>query len=214
MVKKLGKYYLIITTAIVVFTMSFLFLTPDKVAVTKEQPDQLTLELLQEVFPETSSFNYNEEADIYTIYDMSTNQIGYAFFTSGPMVILVGLEDRETIKGIFVVSHEESPKYWEFIETLNFFDQFNGLKMEDCALTDYGGAVDAASGATISSMSVVDIVKEVALTKVFPVESPTESKMDWQIKLALAVVIPFILIPVIFIWYATIRQSTGKRSYS
>jgi transcriptional regulator of nitric oxide reductase len=112
MVKKLGKYYLIITTAIVVFTMSFLFLTPDKVAVTKEQPDQLTLELLQEVFPETSSFNYNEEADIYTIYDMSTNQIGYAFFTSGPMVILVGLEDRETIKGIFVVSHEESPKYW------------------------------------------------------------------------------------------------------
>jgi len=135
--------------------------------------DQQTLEMLEEIFPQASF--YILEDDIYIIYNNSRNEIGYAFYAEGrgyygKIVILVGLEDKETIRGMTVVLQYESWAYWDMLVRNNFFDQLVGLRIEDCALKkkygEGGGQVDGVTGATVSSKAVVDIVREAALEKV------------------------------------------------
>jgi Na+-translocating ferredoxin:NAD+ oxidoreductase RnfG subunit len=132
--------------------------------------DQQTLEMLKGIFPKASFYTLKD--DIYFIYDKGRHEIGYAFYAEGwgyggKMVILVGLEDKETIKGITVVLHWETWGYWAMLVWSNFFDQLNGLKIEDCALNGGdGGQVNGVTGATVSSMAIVDIVRETALEKV------------------------------------------------
>jgi Na+-translocating ferredoxin:NAD+ oxidoreductase RnfG subunit len=134
--------------------------------------DQKTLGMIKEIFPKTSF--YTLENEIYIIYN-GGNEISYAFYAegigwAGKMQILVGLEDKETIKGIVVVSQIETPAWWDMLVNNNFFDQFIGLKIEDCALKSkyygIGGQVDGVTMATVSSRAIVDIVREAALEKV------------------------------------------------
>jgi len=170
----LKKFYPIaFITIAVLITVSLLALTESITrAELESRQDQQTLEMLQEIFPKASF--YILEHGIYFIYDNGRYEIGYAFYAEGrgyggKMVILVGLEDKETIKGIIVVSHYESWGYWDGLLEHNFFDQLIGLRIEDCALKRYGGGggqVDGITGATVSSKAVVDIVREAALEKV------------------------------------------------
>jgi len=86
---------------------------------------QQTLDMLKEIFPEASS--YVLEDDIYTIYDNSRYEIGYAFYAKcrawgGEINILIGLQDKETIKGIIVVSNYEHPAYRDLLVESNFTD--------------------------------------------------------------------------------------------
>jgi Na+-translocating ferredoxin:NAD+ oxidoreductase RnfG subunit len=142
-------------------------------AALQSHQDQKTLEMLKEIFPKASF--YTLEDDIYIIYNSGRNEIGYAFYAEGwgwvsKIVILVGLEDKETIKGIIVVSQYETPSYWNLLVKSNFFDQLNGLKIEDCKLKhpyiEGLGQVEGVTGATVSSRAVVDIVREAALEKI------------------------------------------------
>lgn len=138
--------------------------------------DQKTLELLREIFPETSYFVFNEDTGVYTTYDDSEHVVGYAFYGSskgyrGNIYVLVGLKDRETIKDIIVVSHHEDWQYWVQLRTKNFFDQFINLKIEACYLNEKffkveGKEVRNVTGATASCAAVVEAVREAALEKI------------------------------------------------
>jgi electron transport complex protein RnfG len=131
--------------------------------------EQLKLEQrLQETFPEMSSYEF--EDDIYTIYS-DGEQIGYAFVAvgkgyGGDINILVGLEDENTVKGITIISQEETPGLGTRIAESPFIDQFLGIDIDDVALSKDGGKVDAITGSTISSAAVVDAVRVTALEKV------------------------------------------------
>jgi len=211
------KFHPVVSIFAVVLVMASLLVLTNSFACTKLefQQDQQTLEILIGVFPEAVYYIYDEEAEIYNVYDMSKNQTGYAFYAkgmgySGTMTILVGLEDEETINDIFIVAHKDYVRDQrgggpgDRLNEREFTDQFIGLKIEDCALKQddgSGGQVDGLTGATTSSRAVVNIVREAALEKVIP----RESKMEWQIILVPAIVIPFVLIPVVFIWYTSIR---------
>jgi hypothetical protein len=158
--------------------------------------------------------------------------MGYAFYAEGrgktdvgfedgqkypnPIIILIGLEDKETIKDILIVTQGETPQYWELLIKKNYLDQFKGLKVEDAYFKRFGGKIDSVSGATLSSTSILDIVREAILDKVLPdkIAPPEVSGMAWQVKLALLVMIPFILIPVAFIWYALIRGERNASDFS
>jgi len=143
-------------------------------AVLESRQDQETLELLQGIFPEANFYTFDINTEIYTVYNNGRNEIGYAFYGEGAgfspgMVILIGLEDTETIRNIIVVSHRETRNFWNMLEDYNFFDQFNGLKIEDCAVERYdgtGGKVDSVTGATFSSRGVINIVRKTALEKI------------------------------------------------
>lgn len=166
----LKKFYPIIFVTIVVFISVTLLTFTESITRAKleSQQDQQTLDMLKEMFPDMNF--YILEDDIYIIYAKRT-VIGYAFLAvgngwGGEIDILVGLEDKETIKGIFVVSHSEALIYWNMLVRNNFFDQFIGLKIEDAYFTRDGGQVDAVTRATISAEAVVDAVRTTALEKV------------------------------------------------
>jgi electron transport complex protein RnfG len=165
----------IFITLVVLVTTSLLSLTKCATWERLEaQQDQQTLALLKGIFPEANFYTY--EDGIYTVYNDGRNETGYAFLAigkgySGNIVILVGLEDKETIKGVTIISHNET--LWmggeEGGSPLSFsplVDQFVGLKIEDCALKKNDGQVDGITGATTSSRAVVDAVRETALEKV------------------------------------------------
>lgn len=175
---RLMKFYpaVFITILVVVMVSLIAFtnnLTWPKIRV---QVEQKTLELLREIFPETSYFVYNKNIGVYTTYDDSAYVVGYAFYGSSKgyrsdVVVLVGLKDRETIKDIIVVLHYEDWEYWMKLQRQNFFDQFINLKIEDCNLNEKGYEVNFkevqnVTGATVSCNAVVDAVREAALEKV------------------------------------------------
>jgi len=85
-------------------------------------------------------------------------------------------------------------------------EQFVGLKIEDCYIIDDYGPVDVITSASISSRNTVDIIRKTALEKI----GPMESKIKWQNMSVLLLVISVTLIPVVFIWYATIKRARAK----
>lgn len=139
--------------------------------VLSEEPDEV--KLLQKVFPEAVYYQYDEEAKIYTAYGAGKNRLGYAFTGNGEgyngeIIILIGLEDKETIEAISVISHKEQQCVGEYAVKLElgyFITEFTGLKIDDCELEKYEGQVDRVTGATTSSKAIVDIVRETALEK-------------------------------------------------
>ena len=213
------KYYPVISIFVVVFVLAWLLALTNSFACTnlEFQKDQQTLEMLSGIFPEAEYYIYDERTEIYNIYDISKNQTGHAFLTTGEghhgkIKILIGLSDEETIRNIVIISHEEQ-KVLSEVRTMplylgSFIKQFTDLKITDCELKKYDGQIDAITGATISSMAVVNIIREAALEKF----GPKESKMEWQYILALATVIPFVITPVVLTWYTTIKQARAKRA--
>ena len=87
--------------------------------------------------------------------------VGYAFMTDGrgyggKIGILVGLEVNRAVRGIRIISHQETPGLGAKITQLDFLDQFDGLSTGELAIRRDGGAVDAITAATISSRAVVE----------------------------------------------------------
>jgi RnfABCDGE-type electron transport complex G subunit len=139
------------------------------------QCEQQTLTLLHKVFSEAGYYYYDDETDIYTIFNNEKDMIGYGFIATGKgyggtMLILVGLEDKETIKGINVIEHNEilymGEDYRIELNFNNYVQQFVGLNISGCSLVKDGGQVDEITGATISSRAVVDAVRELSLRKI------------------------------------------------
>ena len=133
-------YPIFLITLVFVISVSML-VTSESItrAVLESKQDQETLELLQGIFPKANFYTFDEDTEIFTLYNNGRYEIGYAFYGEGygfsyGLVVLIGLEDKETIRGIVITSHHETRAYWEKLEENNFFEQFNGLKIEDCIL--------------------------------------------------------------------------------
>jgi Na+-translocating ferredoxin:NAD+ oxidoreductase RnfG subunit len=140
-----------------------------------------TLETIRCVFDAAAYYRYDEPSEIYVVYDSGRNHIGYLFYAegmgetvpageglskvAGPIVILVGLKDAETIEDIYVVSHSETDVYWRMLVNKDYFKQFEGLRVEDAYFRHVGGEVDRISGATLSSKLVLNTVRVAAQEK-------------------------------------------------
>ncbi len=168
-------YPILLITLVIVIAVSLLVTLESITRVVLEsRQDQETLELLQTIFPEANLYSFDGGTEIYTLYNEGRSEVGYAFYGSsqgyrGDIVVLVGLEDKETIRGITVTQQREDYAYWDRLIYSNYFEQFPGLKIEDCALNWFGrigGQVDAATGATVSSWGVVNAVRRAALEKI------------------------------------------------
>ena len=168
---KLGKYYPILALTVVVF-LSIAVLsgmdsfTRDTIQYQKELKIQ---RMLNQLFPEMSAYDFDESTEIYTITADDT-KIGYAFLGvgvgyGGNIDIVVGMENKTTVKGIAVIAHAETPGLGDKILAPDFTDKFVGLDTGEINLTRDGGKVDAITGATISSRAVVDGVRAAATEK-------------------------------------------------
>ena len=169
---KLKKYFpVIFLTAVVLISVSLLVLidsiTSDKI---DEQEEQKVQSMLSEMFVDMSEYDLDADNDIYTIKS-GEDTIGYAFLAlgkgyGGDINILVGLEDETTVKGITIITQNETPGLGTRIVDSEFTDMFTGMAIDDIGLKRDGGNIDALTGATISSRAVVDAVKAEALQKV------------------------------------------------
>jgi len=124
--------------------------------------------MLSEMFPEMTRYTFEDQ--IYTIYKKE-QRLGYAFIAlgkgyGGDINILVGLEDEETIKGITVISHTETPGLGSLITEDFFTDQFTSVTIDEVALKRDGGHIDSITGATISARAVAEAVRTTARDKV------------------------------------------------
>jgi len=124
--------------------------------------------MLSEMFPDMTSYTFEDE--LYTVYS-DGDRIGDAFTAvakgyGGNINVLVGLQDEETIKGIIVISHTETPGLGSKITEAFFTDQFLSVTVEDVALRRDGGQIDAITGATISSRAVAEAVRTTASEKI------------------------------------------------
>lgn len=79
----------------------------------------------------------------------------------GTVGIMVGIDIKSgNLTGMKVTTHTETPGLGARIVEPAFYEQFAGLGIQDLALSNKGGKINAVSGATISSQGVVEAVKK------------------------------------------------------
>lgn len=156
-------------TLIVLISISLLAFTDYVTKAKREEQRELRVtEMLSGMFPDMSRYEFIDE--IYVVYN-DTNIIGYAYIAQGKgyggyIDILVGLEDENTIKGINIIKHSESPGLGARIIEDEYRDQYIDLDIVDSEMNFDGGEIDSITGATISSKAVADAVRTTALEKV------------------------------------------------
>ncbi len=167
----------IILTAVVAISVTALTYTDRMTRGEIEaQKEAQTESMLSEMFPEMGRYELSD--DIYTIY-RDEDEIGYAFIAigkgyGGNIDILVGLENDTTLKGITIISHNETPGLGTRITEPSFTDMFAGLNINDVALRKDGGQIDAITSSTISSVAVIDAVRATAVEKVKLIKASEE----------------------------------------
>ncbi len=171
MTKKTNDFFpVIFLTLIVVVSVVALTLTngitKDKIAIAKKEAIS---EMLATLFPEMEDFTLDEESGLYTPLT-GGESLGHAFMATatgygGTIDILIGLEPDATLRGIKIISQQETPGLGAKITEPFFLDQFQGLSAEQVVLAHNGGKIDAITGATTSSSAVVNAVKEAILKK-------------------------------------------------
>ena len=173
-----GSYPIIFLTLVVLLSVVALTLvdgvTAERIAANKREAIK---QMLAALFPEMADFVYDEETGLYSLYDeravsldeetgessvdQSFPAVGYAFMTNGKgyggkIGILIGLETNRALRGIRIISHQETPGLGAKIIDVDFLSQFAGLVPDQLVLARDGGAVDAITGATISSRAVAE----------------------------------------------------------
>jgi electron transport complex protein RnfG len=176
--KRSAAYPIVFLTLVVLFSVVALTLidsvTEERIAANKREAIK---QMLAALFPEMADFTHDEESGLYSLFDASAvvtdeetgetsvvsgfQPIGYAFMTDGrgyggKIGILVGVEVDRAVRGIRIISHQETPGLGAKITSLDFLDQFAGLSPDALALRRDGGTVDAITGATISSRAVAE----------------------------------------------------------
>ena len=176
--KRSAAYPIVFLTLVVLVSVVALTLvdtvTEERIAANKRESIK---QMLAALFPEMADFVQDEESGLYSLFDASAvvtdeetgetsvlsgfQPIGYAFMTDGRgyggrIGILVGLEVDRAVRGIRIISHQETPGLGAKITSLDFLDQFAGLSTGELAIRRDGGAVDAITGATISSRAVAE----------------------------------------------------------
>lgn len=158
-------YPVILVTLIVLVSAVLLGFTYDitreKIA---EQEVAQVRGMLKEMFPNMTSLTL--ENDIYVVLENDTT-IGYGFVAvgkgyGGEISILVGLENKTTVKGIVIISQNETPGLGSRVAEEPFTSQFAGVDIDDVRLD---GEIDAITGSTISFTAVVEAVRNAALEK-------------------------------------------------
>jgi electron transport complex protein RnfG len=130
-----------------------------KIQMQQEEERQRAIYSILKGAEEIKTIRYKDR-EIYQGLDLEGKIIGYAFEAKGTgyqgeIILMVGLSsDLTKILGIEVLESKETPGLGSRIEEEDFKARFRDLSTSDI------GKVDAITGATISSKSVIKIVEE------------------------------------------------------
>ena len=138
----------------------------------KSNQESETKAALFKIFPDAKNYKeVGEGEDMYfTMHDETGKVLGYAFIAEGNgyqgiIKLMAGIEpDLVTMKGIEVLESQETPGLGQEITTEKFESQFIGLKTSPSITyvknkkPSKPNEIEAITGATISSRSVVSIL--------------------------------------------------------
>jgi electron transport complex protein RnfG len=135
--------------------------TQAQLKVYQEEQKQLAL---VDVMPGADHFEAvtsGEQTLYYQAFDAGNNLIGYCFFHDQPgsqsvITLAGGIDMKNTVTGVKIMTHAETPGLGARIIEPAFTDQFAGVTEDNLMLSKNGGAIDAITGATISSQAVID----------------------------------------------------------
>ena len=104
-----------------------------------------------------------------------SSALGYA----GPVEVLVALTPQRRVTAVRVVDHRETPGLGDAIERRKgpWIDQFEGLARHQLDLAPQG-AIEALTGATITSHAVIQAVNEAMMTAGPPRDTPDASNQE------------------------------------
>lgn len=157
----IGKLVLVCLVASLMLGLTYVP-TQEQLEINKIEAQE---EAMKEVVPSASDFEPVESGEqilYYRALDSSGNLVGYAFFSEkngydGPVEVAGGIDSSfNTITGMAVLDHSETPGLGAKITEDKFKNKFSGLAVEDLQLSQNGGSIDAITGATTSSHAVVD----------------------------------------------------------
>jgi len=166
MAKQRGSIYPIVFLTLVVFLSVASLTVMDSMTREKILAAQQTeiQEMLATLFPNLETFQFDEGSGKYTILNGATTigqaQMLQAGGYGGAIDILIGIEPDGRLRGIRIISQQETPGLGAKIGESEFLDQFARLSVDEIALSRDGGAIDAITGATISSKAVVDALRD------------------------------------------------------
>lgn len=122
-------------------------------------------QILKNIIPDFSYYKYDQQKDYYSLYDPNGIFICGVMFSSpycdkikgfgGNIPLIIILDKEEKIKNIVLLDHYESKSWIDELQSLNFFDSWTGLALNE-ALEEN---VNAISGATYTSNAVIESVK-------------------------------------------------------
>lgn len=129
-------------------------------------------EAIFNVQPEAENYEQIESAEfpLFEVFDSEHNSLGYAVLYEGNgfqgnIRLMFGVEKNlNTLKGLEILEQVETPGLGTKVAESDFKDQFNGLRCETQVDWVKGASpskpneIQAVTGATISSKSVVQII--------------------------------------------------------
>ena len=139
----------------------------------------------KEVLPEATVFEEVTTPDFsYYIGKNADNQIvGYTFVASkfgysSEVKTMVGVNPDLTIKKIKIISQSETPGLGANCMKPDFAPKFEGLKLEKLKVDKDGGDIKSITGATITTRTVTNSIKEALekLMNILPKDNISEEK--------------------------------------
>jgi electron transport complex protein RnfG len=135
--------------------------TQAQLKVYQEEQKQLSLKIVNPDADHFEPVKSGEETLYYLAFDAGNNLIGYCFFhdqpgSQGTITLAGGVDNEYTVTGVKIMAHSETPGLGAKITEESFTGQFPGVAEDDLMLSKDGGAIDAITGATVSSVAVID----------------------------------------------------------
>ncbi len=137
--------------------------------VIREKEQREYLEALEKFFPGISEYETREiEGDQFDlVYDQDGEKLGIMATVKtqgyeGTITYNLAVDTDTEIIGIRVISHSETPGIGDVITTDDFQEQFIGKSFEDTI--QEGEDVDAVSGATMSTGSMISSIRRTVIT--------------------------------------------------
>lgn len=163
---------------------------------TKKEDLELETRSLNLIFPEAVGFSEKKGSppryEVYAINEKGEKELeGLCFLStdfapevrgySGRIKILIGLNKKGQVKGIKILSHNETPSYVQTLQEPDFIDQFK--KLDHKSEFKLGKDLDGIARATITSRAVVlSVEKSVKLAagKYFNLEVKQSKNIIWK----------------------------------
>ncbi len=168
-IKEILKIGIILFLITAISALLLAFVNKATAPVILQNKIEKTYKAMAVVMPDARDFKpieYIVEADIdeaYTALNSQGEQIGYCIVShangyGGKIQVLVGIDADNTITGIEILSHAETPGLGANATKPGFKNQFTGKTLGVELSGNSDNSIDAMSGATITSKAVTNAV--------------------------------------------------------